>query len=94
MLAKSLPNWLMSRYSALWKKYKNGKFRFEEAMQTLGESNPKTLSAVLSELKKHGWLKVELDPESSRRRLYQLKPPQVAIEEIALEYIKVKGAKE
>lgn len=90
-MTETLPGWLTNRYSVLWKEYKDSQFSFKEAQQILGETNPKTLSVVLSDLKRHGWLKAKLDPKDSRKRLYQLKPPQVAVEEIAIEYLKVKG---
>lgn len=91
-MTETLPRWLAKRYSLLWKECKDRSFSFERAREILEETNPKTLSVVLSDLKKYGWLAVELDPKTSRKRLYQLKPPQVAIEEIALEQLTVRGA--
>ncbi len=91
--ALALPKWLANRYSLLWTQYQDRKFSFEEARKTIGEADDKTLSVVLSSLKKYGWLEVELDPETSRKRLYWLKSPQKAIEEIAVEYSKVRGVK-
>jgi hypothetical protein len=93
MGTKTLPKWLANRYSVLWKECKDRKFAFEEAVKILRERDKKTLSVVLSDLRKYGWLMVELDPNTSRKRLYQLKAPQVAVEEIALEQLKVRSSK-
>ena len=90
-MTKTLPKWLANRYSVLWKECRERKFSFEEAEKVLAERDQKTLSVVLSDLKKYGWLVAELDPSTSRKRLYHLKPPQVAIEEIALEQLKERG---
>ena len=78
-----MPKWLTKRYAILWKKFKDKKFEFEDAKQTLNENNDKRLSVILSDFRKNGWLEVELHPESSRKRIYKLKSPDKAILEIA-----------
>ena len=55
----------------LWDKFEDKEFSFEEAQKALKEDN-KFLSVVLSEMKKEGWLTLELDPEDARKRLYKL----------------------
>jgi DNA-binding HxlR family transcriptional regulator len=87
-LTKTLPKWLANRYSVLWKECRERKFTFEEAQKMLRERDQKTLSVVLSDLRKYGWLTAELDPNTSRKRLYRLKSPQVVIDEIAIEQLK------
>jgi type I restriction enzyme M protein len=87
-LTKPLAKWLMTRYSGLWWRFHNAYFDYEEALETLRERDPKTLSVILSDLRKSGWLTVELDPETSRKRRYHLKPPEVAIDEIAADHMK------
>lgn len=86
-MTKSLPKWLENRYAVLWRKFREDHFSFEQAEKTLNEKDPKTLSVVLSDLRKFGWLTPELDPNTSRKRIYKLKPPEVALDEIA-EHIK------
>lgn len=81
-MAKPLPKWLMNRYASLWKAKKNNKFEYSEARNILDEKDDKTLSVILSELRKHGWLDVTLHPDNARKRTYRLKRPQDAIEEI------------
>ncbi len=55
----------------LWDKFNDKDFSFEEAQKALKEDN-KFLSVVLSEMKKEGWLTLELDPEDARKRFYKL----------------------
>ena len=65
------PAWLVKRYMKLWDKFKDKDFSFEDAKKTLKEDN-NFLSVVLSEMKREGWLTLELDPEDARKRLYKL----------------------
>ena len=48
-----------------------------------GEDSDKRLSVIPSDFRKNNQLEVELHPESSRMRLYKLKLPTEAIQEIA-----------
>jgi len=79
----ALPKWLTHRYALLWKAKTDGEFDYEEAREILKEKDDKTLSVILSELRKHGWLKVRLHPENARKRIYHLEPPHEVLEKIA-----------
>jgi hypothetical protein len=81
-MTKPLPKWLTHRYSLLWKSFKNKEFNYDEAAKILKEEKERLVSVVLSELKKHGWLTIKLDPEDSRKRIYTLKSPKESIKEI------------
>jgi len=81
-MTKPLPKWLTYRYSLLWKSFKNKEFDYDEAAQILKEQKERLVSVILSELKKHGWLTIKLDPEDSRKRIYTLKSPEESIKEI------------
>jgi hypothetical protein len=81
-MTEPLPKWLFLRYAKLWKEKKNQNFDFDEARRLLKEKDDKTVSVILSDLRKHGWLETFLDPEDVRKRTYRLKPPQDVIEEI------------
>ena len=81
-MTKPLPKWLMERYSVLWKKFKEDEFEHDDASKILKEEKDGLVSAVLSELKKHGWLAISLHPDDSRKRIYKLKNPEEAIKEI------------
>ena len=74
-----LPKWIMKHYSKLWSKFKDKQFTHQQAENLLNITNT---SIILSRLKKYGWLKLELDPEDSRKRLYKLKDPADAVKEI------------
>nr|APG80655.1 hypothetical protein [Candidatus Parvarchaeum acidiphilum ARMAN-4] len=71
MAKEGVPSWLVKRYMKLWSKFKDKSFSFEDAKSTLKEDG-KFISVVLSEMKKEGWLSLELDPEDARKRLYKL----------------------
>ena len=71
-----LPKWLERRYAILWDSFRDSSFRMEDAVEVLVEKNKdkkEDIAVFISELRKAGWLKVEFDPEDSRKRLYTLK---------------------
>jgi hypothetical protein len=78
--AKPLPKWVMQRYSKLWQKCREKEFEHEQAVQVVGQ---KHASIILSHLKKNGWMTISLHPEDSRKRIYLLKSPAQAVEEMA-----------
>lgn len=70
-----LPGWLEKRYSILWDSFKDKDFTREDAVKILEEKNKdddKTVGVIISELNKSGRLKMRLDPEDARKRLYTL----------------------
>lgn len=72
----TLPKWLEERHSKLWEKFGDSGFKIEDAVEFLGKDSgveKEEITVVLSELRKAGWLRVELDPEDARKRIYQLK---------------------
>jgi hypothetical protein len=81
-LSRPLPKWLMESYSILWKKLKENEFEHDNAKKILKIEKDGTVSAILSDLKKHGWLTVKLHPDDSRKRLYKLINPEDAITSI------------
>jgi len=83
MPLKPLPKWLFIRYSKLWRKNKSQEFDFSEARSLLNEKDDRTLSVILSDLRKNGWLEAYLGSEDARKRKYRLIPPQDAVEKIA-----------
>lgn len=82
-----IPSWVDKRYQILWKEYEDSSFRFDEAVSILkkaypGDDVPKEqVNVLLSELRKAGMLKVELDLEDARKRIYRLKGKQKIIAE-------------
>jgi hypothetical protein len=78
LVTAPLPKWIMRSYAELWQHFKDRQFEHHEAIEFLGELT----SAVFNNLKKNGWLAVELHPSDSRKRIYRLKSPEQAIKEI------------
>ena len=74
-----LPKWIMLHYSRLWNKFKDKKFLFLQAEKLLKVEN---VSIILSELKKSGWLFISFNQKDSRKRLYKLIDPIIAIKEM------------
>lgn len=71
-----IPEWLKKRHKLLWDYFHSTTFHFEDAAKVLStkiHDDERQVNAILSELRKKGWLKVTFDPEDSRKRIYQLK---------------------
>ena len=76
MVNTELPDWLDKRYEVLWEAFGDGDFRFSDAVRVLGEKledNEERVAAVLSELRRRGWLRVSLDSEDARKKIYRLR---------------------
>ena len=69
----------MERYAKLWKKFKSNPFSHKQAQLLLKEPKDTTLSLVVQELKKRGWIVITLDKKDSRIRMYKLISPEKAI---------------
>ena len=78
-MTKHLPEWIMTRYSKLWTKFKEKEFTREQVEKVLGKN--KALSVFLSDLRKAGWMEMKIHPEDARKTIYKLKNPEVAIKE-------------
>ena len=78
---KGTPIWVQRRYAMLWQRFKDGKkITFEKISKELKKDkrikDDRMVSVILSDLRKAGWLKVELNPENTRKRFYQLVNPK------------------
>jgi len=82
-MSKPLPKWIMKKYSVLWAKFRDKEFNHSTAFEELNEDS--MTSIALSELRKNGWLDIQLDPLDARKRLYRLKSPEAAVREMAKE---------
>lgn len=82
-MAEPIPKWLFLRYVKIWAEKKNDRFDYDEVRRLLNEKDDRTLSVILSDLRKSGWLEIALDPNNARKRTYKLKHIQDIIEEIA-----------
>lgn len=91
-MANPIPKWVMERYSVLWNKFSNNMITFKDIQDTLKIDDKNTISVFLNELKKSGWIEVQLSESDSRIRTYILKSPNVVVTEItANENIKNKN---
>ena len=72
----------MIRYSKLWGKFGEKEFGFDDALKILKEKDERGLSVAISELKKNDWLTLKINPADARKRLYRLKNPQFAVQEL------------
>ncbi len=74
----------MKRYLFLNEKLDQQEFDFEKAKGLLRMFNDsdQTVSLVLSELKKAGWLEVKMNQDDTRKRIYKLKHYDDAFEKI------------
>ena len=80
-----LPNWLERRHSLLWESFKDSAFKMEDAVKILEEKNHdkrEEIPVFLSELRKAGWLKAEIDPNDARKTIYTLKSREEIIGEL------------
>lgn len=80
-MVEPVPRWIMQRYASLWNRFKNKPFTREEAVKILKDKE-QVVSVFLSDLKKAGWIEVELSPKDTRIRFYKLKEPNEAVLEI------------
>jgi type I restriction enzyme M protein len=79
---KPLPKWLQLRYAALWAVFQKIAFSHDQAAELLKEENERLISVILSELKKAGWLTLQLHPDDSRKRLYTLVEPDMVMHQM------------
>ena len=88
-----LPKWVMKRYLLLWSEFKDREFAFDDAERILSKmakpDSKKVVGLFLSELRKAGWVKVELNQADTRKRVYRLKPYELIFKTITDEQMGV-----
>ena len=88
-----LPKWIMKRYLLLWSELKDREFSFDDAERILSKmakpDSKKVVGLFLSELRKAGWVKVELNQADTRKRVYRLKPYELIFKTITDEQMGV-----
>jgi len=84
MTIKSIPNWVMLRYSALFREFRSSKtFSRKEAQEVIKKyqlkDDEKLTNTFFSELHKRGWVEVKQDKEDKRKKSFKLVNPEKAI---------------
>jgi DNA-binding MarR family transcriptional regulator len=76
-MTKHLPEWIMTRYSKLWSKFKEKEFTREQAERLMPKDS--AIAVFFSELRKAGWVEMKMSQEDARKTVYKLKDPTKAI---------------
>jgi hypothetical protein len=82
-----LPKWLQYRFAILYAKHKDKSFTQEQAERDLGLPRA-TVRVVLSEIRRAGWLDVEMGSDDIRKFTYVLKNPETICRNIGRQAIK------
>ena len=85
-MTKHLPEWIMTRYSKLWSKFKEKEFTREQAEKVIPKDS--AIAVFFSELRKAGWIEMKMSQEDARKTVYKLKDPTKAILEEISEFNK------
>lgn len=80
-MTQVLPKWEMKAYVSLWSKYKDKQFYHDNVCKLLKQKK-EVVSTLLYDMRKAGWLEVALSSNDSRKRVYKLKGPKEAVEEM------------
>lgn len=80
-----LPKWLQNRFAKLHRKFQTNPFSYPDAKNALKEKDDKTLSVILSALRKSGWICVTKSDQDSRKKEYCLKAPNTVFSEMKKE---------
>lgn len=78
MTTKPIPKWIQLRYATLLKKFGLNEFTLDEAIPVLAEKK-EVCVVILSNLRRHGWLKLILDEYDARKKIYTLIKPEDVI---------------
>ncbi|MEW6002708.1 MAG: class I SAM-dependent DNA methyltransferase [Nitrospirota bacterium] len=88
MIEANLSPWLKSRYELLWAQFKDKNFTKNDVARVLKSnvtdaqrSDIQNVAVFISELRRAGWIEVQLDPVDSRKRIYRLKSSEKVIGE-------------
>ena len=83
MTIKSIPNWVMVRYSALFRELRSKPFSRKEAQEVIKKyqlkHDEKLTNTFFSELNKKGWVEVTRNKNDKRGKTFKLVNPEKAI---------------
>ena len=66
----------------LWHKFEEKEFTYKDVLGLFEGENINVIRTMIAQLRKSGWLEVQLNPKDSRKRIYKLKSPITAIGEM------------
>ncbi|MBI3587711.1 hypothetical protein HY095_00795 [Candidatus Micrarchaeota archaeon] len=92
-MVELLPKWVMKRFLTLHAKFGEKTFDFEQAVKVLKKEmndDKPIVSLVLSDLRKAGWMKINISQEDARKREYTLVAPTIVFKEYIQETQQVK----
>lgn len=80
MVSNPVPKWVWKRYALLWKKFGEDTFTYPQAEKVLKFDKKSAISVMFMELRKAGWVNIELSQEDARTRTYKLTNPINVVE--------------
>lgn len=82
-MVKSIPKHLIEKFSILYAKKRSSEFCFQDVVNLLGY-NDRYTGQIISKLVKAGWIIKKRDLSDKRVKIYRLKDPNQAMEELGM----------
>lgn len=80
-MVESIPKYLLERVALLYAQKGTTEFRFNDAMEILGDSRS-YLGQILPKLVKAGWIEKKVDPVDRRKKIYRIIAPDETIKKL------------
>jgi len=81
-MAYPIAKWIQERFSVLWEKFSSSNLTFEMIEEALPDDNRNTISVMIGDLRKAGWIEIQRSSEDARKRIYNLKEPNEILREL------------
>lgn len=82
-MVESIPKYLLERVALLYAQKGTTEFRFNDAMEILGDSRS-YLGQILPKLVKAGWIEKKVDPVDRRKKIYRIIAPDETIKKLGI----------
>ncbi len=80
-MVESIPKYLLERVALLYAQKGTTEFRFNDAMEILGDSRS-YLGQILPKLVEAGWIEKKVDPVDRRKKIYRIVAPDETIKKL------------
>jgi DNA-binding MarR family transcriptional regulator len=80
-MVESIPKYLLERVALLYAQKGTTEFRFDDAIEILGDSRS-YLGQILPKLVKAGWIEKKVDPVDRRKKIYRIIAPDETIKKL------------